>query len=153
MHQHLRRLDQVWVESPIYYITICTLRRRPLLASHRVADILIEEWTAARSRHGWAIGRYVIMPDHVHFFCASELDAKRLSTFLQRWKEWTCKRVSRITQKFGNMWQEEFFDHVLRSDESYGEKWEYVRQNPVRAGLVKHADEWLWQGEIESLTF
>ena len=47
--------------------------------------------------------------------------------------------------------QEEFFDHVLRSSESYSQKWDYVKENPVRAGLVKSSDEWPWQGEIESL--
>jgi REP-associated tyrosine transposase len=46
------------------------------------------------------------------------------------------------------LWQPGFFDHVLRSDESYAQKWEYVRENPVRAGLVMTADEWPFQGEI-----
>jgi REP element-mobilizing transposase RayT len=51
----------------------------------------------------------------------------------------------------GNIWQEEFFDHVLRSNESYSQKWDYVRENPVRAGLVEKAEDWPRQGEIESL--
>ena len=50
------------------------------------------------------------------------------------------------------IWQEEFFDHVLRSSESYSQKWDYVKENPVRAGLVSGSDEWPWQGEVESLT-
>jgi len=45
-------------------------------------------------------------------------------------------------------WQEGFFDHLLRSDESHAEKWEYVRQNPVRAGLCHQPEEWPYQGEI-----
>ena len=45
-------------------------------------------------------------------------------------------------------WQKDFFDHLLRSNESYSAKWEYVRQNPVRAGLVKDADDWEFRGEI-----
>ena len=49
------------------------------------------------------------------------------------------------------VWQREFFDHVLRSEESYAEKWRYVRDNPVRAGLVSRAEEWKLQGEIEVL--
>jgi putative transposase len=49
------------------------------------------------------------------------------------------------------VWQEEFFDHVLRSSESYSQKWDYVKENPVRAGLVKSSKEWPWQGEIEPL--
>ncbi len=47
--------------------------------------------------------------------------------------------------------QAEFFDHVLRSSESYSQKWDYVKENPLRAGLVESSDEWTWQGEVESL--
>jgi hypothetical protein len=43
------------------------------------------------------------------------------------------------------------FDHLIRHSESYSEKWEYVRQNPVRAGLVNDPDKWPWQGEITRL--
>jgi putative transposase len=49
------------------------------------------------------------------------------------------------------LWQREFFDHVPRSNESYGEKWNYVRANPVRAGLVSAAEEWKYASEIETL--
>ena len=45
-------------------------------------------------------------------------------------------------------WQKEFFDHVLRSDESYESKWLYVRENPVRAGLVSSAEDWPCAGEM-----
>ena|SRR5215468_971912 len=101
------------------------------------------------------------MRDYVHFFCRAELDAKALPIFIQRWKEWTSKRIAREfiaawvadlgIKQGGSLWQEEFFDHVLPSSESYGQKWEYVKENPVRAGLVKKSDDWPFQGEIESL--
>ncbi len=45
-------------------------------------------------------------------------------------------------------WQKGFFDHVLCSPESYADKWQYLAQNPIRAGLVKAVDEWPYQGEI-----
>ena len=48
----------------------------------------------------------------------------------------------------GEVWQEGFFDHILRSDESYSQKWNYVRENPVRAGFVTSTEEWPYQGEI-----
>src|SRR5437762_4941201 len=95
MHKHLRRLERVWVDWPIYFITTCTLERRKILASKEITAILIGEWRDAHSRHGCAIGRYVIMPDHVHFFCSAELGAKPLPIFMQRWKEWSSKRISR----------------------------------------------------------
>jgi REP element-mobilizing transposase RayT len=153
VHKHLRRLERTWVASPLYFVTTCTLRRRKVLAEKRVAEILVEEWQAARERHGWTVGRYVIMPDHVHFFCAAQLKTRKLQAFIQKWKEWSSKRASRELQMPAGLWQEEFFDHVLRSNESYNKKWEYVRQNPVRAGLVSAAEDWPWQGEIELLSY
>ena len=161
MYKHLRRLERIWIDKPIYFITTCTLGRRPILATNEIAVILTDEWRNAHDRHGWAIGRYVIMRDHVHFFCRAELDAKALPIFIQRWKEWTSKRIAREfiaagigdpgIKQGGSLWQEEFFDHVLRSSESYGQKWEYVKENPVRAGLVRKSDDWPFQGEIELL--
>lgn len=151
MYRHLRRLERVWIDQPIYFITTCTYRRRPLLAGEEAAVILIDEWRSARERHGWAVGRYVMMPEHVHFFAAAEVDAKRLSKFMQAWKQWTSKRMARELKLSATIWQEEFFDHILRSGESYSQKWQYVRENPVRAGFVASADEWPFQGKIEEL--
>ena len=50
-------------------------------------------------------------------------------------------------------WQKGFFDYLVRSERSYEEKWVYVRENPVRAGLVSRADDWPYQGEIGLLPF
>jgi len=47
-----------------------------------------------------------------------------------------------------NLWQPGFFDHLLRHDESYAEKWLYVRDNPVREHLVAKWDDWPYHGEI-----
>ena len=61
------------------------------------------------------------------------------------------KRISKRIGAKPPIWQAEFFDHVLRSQESYDQKWRYVRDNPVRAGLVVDADDWPWAGELEPL--
>ena len=44
--------------------------------------------------------------------------------------------------------QRGFFDHLIRNTESYAQKWDYVRENPVRAGLVSRREDWPFQGEI-----
>ena len=46
------------------------------------------------------------------------------------------------------IWPRGFFDHLIRNSGSYGQKWDYVRENPVRAGLVSRQEDWLFQGEI-----
>src|SRR5262245_53114433 len=64
----LKRLEQVWIARPIWFITTCTSERQTVLHCDEVEQILIEEWKSARGRHGWCVGSYVIMPDHVTSF-------------------------------------------------------------------------------------
>ena len=149
LHKHLHRLERVWVANPRYFITICTSRRKPILTREGVDEILRNEWGDALKRHGWAVGSYVVMPDHVHFFCTDGDQGTTLSRFVGAWKEWTSKSIQRMCRVEGPIWQKGFFDHLLRSDESYSEKWEYVRNNPVRAGLVARAEDWPFSGSVD----
>jgi putative transposase len=146
--RRLRRLSRVWVEDPIYFVTACVAGRRAFLADEATHGILREVWGTGCGLNGWQVGRYVIMPDHVHLFCAPNPDAASLSTFVGGWKEWSSKFFRRRLGLKDFQWQPNFFDHVLRSEESYSEKWQYVRDNPVRAGLVGDADEWPYGGHM-----
>ncbi len=147
-HSHLRRLSKIFTNDPAYFITTSTKNRRRILDNPVAHQILREEWAAALERHGWAIGSYVVMPDHVHFFCKPTFRAKSLSKLMQQWKQWTSKRIKSELGLDDSVWQEEFFDHLLRSHESYSEKWNYVEQNPVRAGLIEQAGDWPFSGHI-----
>ena len=149
-HGHLQRLVRTWDRSPVYFVTTCVAGRRALLANETVHAILRQEWQQSLQLHGWAVGRYVVMPDHVHFFIAPAPDPSRtLSMVVGKWKEWTAKRILGEIGGVAPLWQPEFFDHLLRSNESKREKWDYVRQNPVRAGSVAMADDWPYAGSID----
>jgi putative transposase len=152
-HKHLRRLDSVWIESPIYFLTICVAGRRRLLANDRVFAILRAEFESAPGRYGWIVGQFVVMPDHLHFFCASDQQpaSASLSRFIGGFKQWTAKGILRAASLPPPLWQRQFFDHVLRSSESYESKWRYVYENPVRAGLVDAAEDWPYAGRIAPL--
>lgn len=92
----------------------------------------------------------VVMPDHVHLLLSPKRDLDGwpfpLVDILQCMKSATAHRINKVFNLSGPVWEEESFDHVLRSDESLKEKCEYIRQNPVRRGLVRRAEEypWLW---------
>ena len=151
-HKHLTRLSQVWIENPIYMINICVKNRKNVLANDMCHEILCEEWNLALNLHGWQIGHYIVMPDHVHFFASPTLNAKPLSGFIGKWKEWTSKKIIR-TLKYLNiednhLWQKEFFDYLIRSNDKYYEKCMYIYNNPVRAGLVKASEKWPYCGHI-----
>ena len=88
----------------------------------------------------------VVMPDHVHllFLPLRDEDGWQfpLVDILQCLKGTTAHRINRLLHTSGPVWEEESFDHVLRSDESLKEKCEYIRQNPVKAGLVQKPEDY-----------
>jgi len=146
-NKHLRRLDRIFSRSPVFFITTTTAGRKPVLNSPEMQGIFEEVWENELSLYGWSVGPYVIMPDHVHFFCrrATE-ESVNLATFVGKWKEWSSKLALRRLGFEPPLWQREFFDHVLRSEESTREKIAYVRENPVRAGLVDKPEYWPYFG-------
>ena len=152
--KHLRRLDSVWIDPPLYFVTTCVAQRRPLLACAVAAAILRDQFVQAPRRYGWRIGRYVVMPDHVHFFCApgGEREPTSMSIFVAGVKMWSARAILAQYGRPPPLWQREFFDRLLRSDESYDRSWAYIRDNPVRAGLVKEARDWPYAGELEALS-
>jgi len=64
---------------------------------------------------------------------------------MQGLKSTTAHRINKLLHRSGPVWEEESFDHVLRSDESLKQKCEYIRQNPVRAGLVQKPEDYRWR--------
>jgi putative transposase len=143
------RLTEVFeaYARPVWFVTFNTANRAQLLANIQVHDAFQEFCSVAAGRDIW-IGRYVLMPDHVHLFVAGT------PTFeLAGWVRLLKMALSRVIPAAGPHWQEGFFDHLLRKQESYAQKWDYVRQNPVRAGLVASPDDWPFQGEVNRLSF
>ena len=136
------RLDPICIDQPLYFVTFATRDRRSI-PSLDGAELALQQYArCAIVKFNVALGRYVIMPDHVHLFVRGDRDLT-LSSWIGG-----LKRAMSVAVKSLRLWQPGFFDHILRSDESYAEKWKYVRENPVRAGLAETADGWRYQGEI-----
>jgi len=93
------------------------------------------------------IGAYVIMPDHLHLFC-SPIDE---DVTIERWATFWKRQFRRYAGSEAPHFQTDAFHHRLRQDESYTEKWEYVRMNPVRGGLVARPEDWPYQGVLNEL--
>lgn len=145
----LQRLARVFVDSPVYFVTACTLDRRAILDCELVHDAF-RIFCLNSPQHGAWVGRYVLMPDHLHLFVI--LDAISLSNWVKSLKNYLSKTLRSAAQE-GPHWQKGFFDYLLRSSESYSQKWGYVRENPVRAGFVSKPKDWDYTGEIHDLEY
>jgi REP element-mobilizing transposase RayT len=128
----------------IYFVTVCTAGRRECLADPQVHSLLREIWL---THDRYRVGRYVLMPDHLHFFCApGTWPPENLGGWMRFWKSAAARRWPGGPQP--SPWQRDFWDTQLRQGESYTGKWHYVCENPVRAGLASRAENWPYQGEI-----
>ncbi len=92
------------------------------------------------------------MPDHLHVFVALDGEHIKLSDWMRSLKG-VLSATLREEKIAAPYWQKGFFDHVLRSQESAAQKWQYVRENPTRAGLVTRWSEWPYSGEIFPLEY
>jgi putative transposase len=118
-----------------YFITICCQRR----GANQLCkpDIAQELFRTAQQYHAseeWYLKLLFLMPDHLHMLIAVSGEAS-LSKLIRDFK-----RIATRKQKIE--WQRNFFDHRLRHDESETEKYDYICENPVRAGLVRSAEDW-----------
>jgi putative transposase len=147
------RLDWIFSErQAFYFVTFNTSMRTRILARTEINDVFRAFCARAHDQYDIAVGRYVLMPDHIHLFVAFPPTGITLSHWLQALKSVLGKQLLRLGVQKPH-WQEGFFDHLLRSSESYSEKWEYVRMNPVRAGLCGQPGDWPYQGEIVSVEY
>ena len=136
---------------PFYFVTFNTYKHQSLLARDEVHATFCT-FSIRAQEHNVAVGRYVIMPDHVHLFVAFPRDGITLSSWVQSLHNVVGKKLLQLGIHKPH-WQEGFFDHLLRSHESYAQKWEYVRMNPVRAKLCDTPGAWPYQGEIVRISF
>ena len=118
-----------------YHLTMCA-RPRGLnqLCHDSVAQVVRASLEFHDVRGAWRLHACVLMPDHLHLIVTVPAET-RLAHTIAYWKRYVARQV-RVA------WQRDFFEHRLRRDEHFGVKVEYLRMNPVRAGLVSSAEEW-----------
>jgi REP element-mobilizing transposase RayT len=169
-YHYRRRLPHIQKSDADLFVTFCTGARlrlseaaRDLVLQHCLREGRIEGAVPALLRPAKSclspakvlaprilLHAAVVMPNHVHLLLAPLRDEDGwpfpLVDILQCLKGATAHRINRLLYRAGPVWEEESFDHVLRSDESLRDKCEYMRQNPVKAGLVGRPEDyrWLW---------
>lgn len=122
------------------------------MADRAVHEAFVNFCSRAQREHSVAVGRYVIMPDHIHLFVCLPPEGLTLAQWVKALRSVLGKELLRLGIAKPH-WQEGFFDHLLRSKESYSQKCDYVLMNPVRAGLCDAPKDWLYQGEIVGAQF
>jgi len=94
---------------------------------------------------GWSIRAATVMPTHIHIVMLNESGRSgELLNDLERFKRFTGRKANQVLDREGTFWARDDFDHWCRTPEKIEAAVNYVRQNPVRAGLVKNGKDWPW---------
>ena len=114
----------------------CTLRQPAC------ADIVQQ---ALLHFHGqrYHLKAWCIMPNHVHALFET-VQGHPIGKIIHSWKTYTSREINRKLNRSGPLWQEDYFDTFIRDPEHEFNEVLYIEQNPVKAGLVKHARDWSW---------
>jgi putative transposase len=126
-----------WVGTQAeYFITVSAQARgRNHFCHPEIGQTILDSIRYRHEKEIWFCHLAVIMPDHVHLLLNFPPNAVLFARIIGTWKHF-------LAHQHSVSWQENFFDHRIRPGEKYGEKVQYIRDNPVRAGLVGRADDW-----------
>jgi putative transposase len=127
-----------------YSLTICTKLRKPLFAEADVVGAVLFTLRQCAALHQFAILAYCFMPDHVHLVVSAITEDADLRMFISKWKQLAGYAYKQKTGEF--LWQPSYYDHVLRDDEETSTAVRYLLENPVRKGLVKHFEDYMFSG-------
>jgi len=144
-HCTKRNLPHWQLPGRIYFITWRCLTGITLSSAERSITL-----DALRHWHGikWQLYAAVVMPDHVHAL-ARPLSrptggAFNLAEILHSIKRFSARKINQGRGVQGSLWQDERFDRIVRDEAEFLEKWQYIRNNPVKAGLAIITEEYPW---------
>jgi 5-formyltetrahydrofolate cyclo-ligase len=133
-----RRAPFVFNNAPTYFLTFCTENRANTLANNDLFERACQFVETGHCETDFFVSALMIMPDHIHALASIAPQSE------QKIGNWV-RAFKRTVGKSDIHWQQGFFDHILRSHESRSEKWEYIRNNPVRAELCQRPEDWPYQ--------
>ena len=124
-----------WVDDREYFITVCCAQRGwNKLCYPDISALIFESFRFYHNQYSCQTELLVLMPDHFHAILKAP-DRLNLASWISDLKHW-------LSRKGKVVFQENFFDHRLRSASNAAQKWRYVDENPVRAGLIKRPEDW-----------
>ena len=132
---HYRRARQ---EGGVYFFTLTTQGRRPLLTQPDILEALSHAVAHVKSRHPFKMPAYVILPDHLHVLWHLP---QHDDDFSMRWRL-IKHSVSCRVPGYGKIWQNRFWEHLVRGEEDYNRHLDYIHINPVKHGLVARPNDW-----------
>ena len=110
-----------------------------------LAKLLTDAFHFYDAKH-YELHAYCVMPNHVHLLIRALKDEQdsyyRISNIVKTLKTYTAKEINKALNKTGTVWDNYYFDRIIRDVDSYHNVVKYILENPVVAGLVDNEENW-----------
>jgi len=127
-----------------HFVTFSCYCRQPYLRDTSLCRIFLDSLERMRRAYSFRVYGYVLMPEHVHLL-VSEPETEQLATAIQALKISVARQApQKGTRQGGPLWQRRYYDHNVRTAESFTDKLRYIHRNPVKRGLVERSEDWPW---------
>ena len=140
------------IAGGIYFFTVVTEERRPVLTTEAVRMALHEAIQQARTTMPFQIEAWVLLPDHLHcIWTLPEGDANYSARWaiIKRRVSGRCAEIVNASQSDSgrkrnerSFWQRRFWEHQIQDDADMARHQDYIHWNPVKHGLVKAVRDW-----------
>jgi putative transposase len=143
-----RNLPHWQEQGRVYFITWRCLTGEALNPEERTITLeAIRHWQGVK----WQLYATVVMPDHVHVL-AQPLTRPTGGTFnlaeiIHSIKRFSARKINQGRGVQGSIWQDERYDRIVRDEAEFLEKWQYIRNNPLKTGLVSTPEDYPWLSE------
>jgi putative transposase len=144
--KYIRLAPEIYANPhEIFFLTIDAFERRQYFTVPEFNDAVLAKLRELALHHRCPVKIYCLLPTHLHLL----ISAGTISVidWVARFKQYS-QHMAR-QRGIAQLWQRSFHDHRMRPKENIADAIEYIRANPVRAGLVNHPDDWRWTGSVE----
>jgi len=129
----------------VYLITWRCKQDRTLAPEERTIVInTLRHWDGLK----WKLYVAVVLPDHVHVLAqplsTGEGGTFHLAEIIHSVKSFSSQKINRLSGNSGSLWQDERYDRIVRDEAEFLEKWEYIRNNPLKEGLAPSPEDYPW---------
>jgi len=157
----MRSTYKIYDKEGVYFVTSTTVEWIPIFTRKKYFEIIIQSLTFCRKNKGLRIYAFIIMDNHIHMIVSGQNLSQTMKEFKsftateiikvsrQDNRQWLLNQLEFYKKKHKNnsthqVWQEGFHPKQMTSDEMLSQKVDYIHYNPVEAGFVKKAEDWIY---------
>lgn len=151
---------RIFIPGGTFFFTVNTYHHQPIFTNPDVFSLFRKSVTAVMEKHPFCEEAYCILPNHIHtLWTLPEHDSdyslrwRAIKGNFSRWYQELYGAVivqnkSHRNRKEAAIWQRRYWEHLIRDDRDYNNHMDYIHFNPVKHGLVRLPQEWIWSSLV-----